>query len=769
MNESSENLLNIIRSLPGALLILKPDFQIIYASNSYLRATKADGENIIGMHIFEAFPDNPENPNANGVKNLRASLEKVLSTGKPQKMQMQKYDVPLPNGTFEEKYWNVINTPVTGEAEEILYIIHSVEDVTEQVKTKAALELAVEAAQLGTWEIDLTTGKFTHRNLRHDLIYGFDNFQPVWNHEIARNKILAEDVKIYDCAFSEAVKTGHLDFEVKTKWEDGSIHWLEIKGKVYFSETGEPNKAAGVNIDVTEQRRTEEALRKAKKEAESAAMAKDEFLSVMSHEIRTPLNAVIGLSNLLLDNNPREDQKSNMESLQFAAGNLLHLINDILDFSKIEAGRMDISEENFDLTDLIYNLIRTHEPKASEKGIELMLTLEESVPTRICADPFLLTQVLHNLVGNAIKFTEKGEVGICVEFAREEQEKKWLKFSVRDTGKGIAADKLDYIFEKFAQQRKFSEGNIGGTGLGLSITKSLIELMGGSVEVESTPGKGSNFWFYLPINEANSFKAEGKQQKAAEEEHLDLSEKNVLIVEDVEINRNILIQYLKKWWNLSPEESESGEKAIEMVQQKKYDIILMDLRMPKMDGYETSEKIREINGYQETPILAFTAETKNNLKGSHLFDDTIFKPFEPGDLKQKIQKHLVSFGNKRVRKSSNKNRKEEKKTGIDIFRFEKMAEGNGELLKKFISGSVLAFETYRKDFLAVEDEETLSDLIHRNTMNIYYANANLLKNKIEAYREKIAQEREGANGLKVEKEQIGAEFERVITHHKNLL
>lgn len=763
MKKRSEDFLNIITYSPKEQLILSPDFEIIHASNSYLEATMADKRNIVGKDMFEAFPDNPNDAQANGVKNLKASLDEVLRTQKPHKMPIQKYDVPGPDGTFEERYWDVINAPVIGKNKQIDYIIHSVTDVTEKVKTKAALELAVGAAQLGTWEIDLIENSFIHRNLRHDRIYGYERPQPTWSHEMARQKILKEDVAVYDKAFSEAARTGKIDFEVRIKWEDGSIHWMEVKGKVYFGANGEPSKAAGVNIDITAQRLTEEALREAKDEAESAARAKEEFLSTMSHEIRTPLNAIIGISNLLLGDHLTEPQKSNLDSLHFAADNLLHLINNVLDFSKIRAGKIDVNREDFDLPDLVYNLVGTHQPKAATKDVELVANVGQNTPKRISSDPFILSQILHNLVGNALKFTDDGKVSVSVEIFKEEKDVSWLKFTVEDSGKGIPPDKLDYIFEKFSQQRNFSDGNYEGTGLGLPITKSLVKILGGDIEVYSVPGKGSKFYFTLPATEASLTVQEETQTNDRQELKRDLKEKQLLLVEDVEINRNIILQYLKKWWNLVPDEAENGEKALEMIQEKNYDLILMDLRMPVMDGYEASKNIRKFDAYKETPILAFTADTRSNRKYIKLFNDTIYKPFEPEDLKHKIQKHLSALEKEEAPKSDEKFEKEQAAplSSFDIRRYEKMAEGKSEFLKKFLTTSLKAFRQYKNDFLAVENQAALSDLSHRNTMNVYYINAVMLQEKIKEFKDALVAQKDEEQLQRLRME-ILAEFDIII-------
>lgn len=769
---SSDNLLNIISHLPNALLLLTPDFRIVFASNSYLKATLADRHTIVGKNIFEAFPDNPEDATASGVSDLKASFRKVLQSGEPQQMPVQKYDVPRPDGTFEEKYWNVTNTPVLDETGKLKHIIHSVVDVTEQVKTEAALELAVEASQLGTWEIDLTEGTFSHRNLRHDQIYGYSNFQKKWDHDIARQKIQPEDIEVYNRAFTEAMKTGQLHFQVRTKWEDGSIHWIEVQGTTYFAPNGKPSRAAGVTMDITERHKAEEALRKAKDTAEAASRAKEDFLSTMSHEIRTPLNAVIGLSNLLLANDPREDQKSNLDSLNFAANNLLQLINDILDFSKLEAGKMNVSEKKFDLSGLMLNLKNAYDHLASEKGIELVLFMGESVPKRICGDQLKLSQILHNLVGNAIKFTKKGSVSISVDLVREENEDILLKFSVQDTGKGIPSNKLEYIFEKFAQQKNTAEADSGGTGLGLSITKSLLEIMGGSIHVQSSHGKGSLFSFYLPLKKA-SFCASGIKQLKENEEKIDLGHKQILLAEDVEINRVIINQYLNRWWNVTPDEAKNGEEALKMAKDKQYDLILMDLRMPKMDGYEASEHIRKLSGYQTTPILAFTAEHKNKIKSSQLFTGALSKPFDPAELKREIQLYLTSPDmeakiNGVIPTAETEVKSEDPEPSFAISRFKQFAGENRELLQQLIAGSFKAVMDYRNDFLAVKNEEDLSDLIHKNTTNVHYLSAARLAGKIDNFKDILAVPTVSEQEQEKRKRAILEEFDGILKGLKAL-
>lgn len=431
------------------------------------------------------------------------------------------------------------------------------------------------------------------------------------------------------------------DMEYRVLSSSGKPHWTNVKATPIFDTEGKVTRWFGMNLDINDRKLAEEALKEAKEVAEEASKAKEDFLSTMSHEIRTPLNAVIGLTNLLLEEKPREDQKENLDSLKFSARNLLALINDILDYSKLEAGKAELSTTDFDLEALLKGIKQAHEPMAKAKNTVMELKIAKEVPECITTDQLKLSQVLHNLISNAVKFTSNGKVKISVSPNKTEGDNVWLDFKVEDTGIGIQNDKLEHIFEKFAQAESSTVRQFGGTGLGLSITRLLLDLMGSEIHVESTPGKGSTFYFRLGVKKAE--KKNISMELPQYENRGDLNNLKVLLVEDVEINRKIITQFLKKWWQLQPDEAKNGKEAVEMAKKTEYDLILMDIRMPEMDGYEATHQIRTMAGYKKTPILALTADKSQEVLQEDRetkFSGLLTKPFEPFDLKKKILQHL---------------------------------------------------------------------------------------------------------------------------------
>ncbi len=572
-----------------------------------------------------------------------------------------------------------------------------------------------------------------------------------------------------------------VDTEFRLIKANGETRWTNVKAIPIISLDGKVTKWAGMNLDIHDMKMTEEALIKAKNEAEAASRAKEDFVSTMSHEIRTPLNAVIGLTNLLLDNNPREGQKENLESLSFSAQNLLSLINDILDFSKLEAGKGDIEQNAFDLSNLTLSLQQLYEPQAQNNGSSFRLHLDKDIPQGIMTDQLKLSQVLHNLLSNAIKFTSNGSIDFTIAVARREEDMLWLDFTVKDTGIGVPQEKLTHIFEKFSQAESSTVRQYGGTGLGLTITKLLLELMGSEIKVETEVGKGSKFFFRLPVKEAT---IEKPVRKISVEmgDTLALQDLKLLLVEDVEINRNILLQFFQKWWQLQPDEALNGKEAVEKANQKQYDIVLMDVRMPIMDGYEATRRIREIPGYEDIPILALTADKNLEVQQAQKatqFNDLLTKPFDPGQLKQRILYHLnrTSYpvtGNAAVHTdeqnlTSLQPQEEAKKDSLEeasynISRYTSLAGKNKEVLEKLIKNSFKSINIYKEEFTAASKEKdagALSNLIHKNTITLHYIQAKPLDDMIITFREMLKNTNEEVD-LENQQQIILREFDKII-------
>jgi signal transduction histidine kinase/CheY-like chemotaxis protein/ligand-binding sensor domain-containing protein len=381
----------------------------------------------------------------------------------------------------------------------------------------------------------------------------------------------------------------------------------------------------------------------AKEEAERSSRAKAEFLSTMSHEIRTPMHGVIGMIDLLLMEKPAKTQLEKLNILRFSAENLLMLINDILDFNKMDSGNLELEKAGFNLKETLTNLKTGFKPAADQKDISLELYIDKHIPDILKGDRTRLAQIVNNLVANAIKFTEQGTVQIIAESITEADKQVLVGFTVKDTGIGIPSDKLEHIFEIFNQASSDTTRKYGGSGLGLSITKKLLEMMGSKIKLESTVGSGSEFYFEIWFDLSLQANEAGFEQTKIPPENQDfksLQGTRVLLVEDNMINVKVATQLLKKW-NVEVDIAMDGEKAVEKFESGKYDLILMDLHLPGMDGFDATRIIRKKDPI--IPIIALTAAAVNEEKNKALnagMNDFIVKPFKLQELYEKIVRCL---------------------------------------------------------------------------------------------------------------------------------
>jgi signal transduction histidine kinase/CheY-like chemotaxis protein len=370
-------------------------------------------------------------------------------------------------------------------------------------------------------------------------------------------------------------------------------------------------------------------LNESRRKIKEASSLKEQFLANMSHEIRTPMNAIIGFTNILKRTNLEAEQRSYVQNIHSAGENLLALINDILDLSKIEAGMIQLEETNFSLRSLIGSIAAMLDEKIKEKKLYLTTEIKETVPDIITGDAVRLTQILVNLLGNALKFTEVGGVKLIVDVVHVDKDKVNLKFNIIDTGIGIAKEKQESIFERFQQAEAETSRRFGGTGLGLSIVKQLVELQGGTLSLESKPGKGSEFIIQMEYKLPDEEKMLSDALAAAEMNTVSLNEVKVLIAEDNPMNQQ-LIKHLMKNWVIDHTIVNNGAEAVEALKKENFNIVLMDIQMPEMDGYTATTVIRKELKLQ-IPIIAMTAHAMMGEKEKCLqlgMNDYISKPLK---------------------------------------------------------------------------------------------------------------------------------------------
>ncbi|MGG6230486.1 ATP-binding protein [Tenacibaculum sp. SDUM215027] len=434
-----------------------------------------------------------------------------------------------------------------------------------------------------------------------------------------------EGKRIINNMFS--LKKKHIKLIFKHE-KNGTLMWFELKSKLIVNREGEPSGFIGTITDITNLKVTEIELQKASK-------AKDEFLSTMSHEIRTPLNAVTGLTNILLMEDHLPEQIENLKALKYSGEHLLGLINDLLDFDKVKSGKVKIIDDDFSLNYFLKNIKSHFTLRSEEKGLEFKLIQKNDIPNNIIGDKLKLAQIIKNLLSNSLKFTDTGSIILSVKNLGIKENKVKLKFKVIDTGIGISKKEQESIFESFMQANSKTSVKYGGTGLGLSISKKLLNLQGSDLKVKSQLKKGSTFSFvieYKISNRLNAFEPEMiKQQPDYEPITI-----NVLVAEDNKLNMLILKRFFLKW-NVKYKTAENGKEVLAIYKDFDFDLILMDLQMPQLNGYETTKIIRALPDKKKAniPIIALTAFAQTDIKEKtrlHKMNGFMSKPFNPEKL-----------------------------------------------------------------------------------------------------------------------------------------
>lgn len=569
----------------------------------------------------------------------------------------------------------------------------------------------------------------------------------------------------------------YLDLQSKSKQQlPVLLNMVQLK-----SDEGKPLLNRTTLFNISDRKKYEAELLLARKKAEAAAKAKAEFLSTVSHEIRTPLNAIIGISNLLSDTEPTGKQRKLIDTLRFSADNLLRLINDILDFSKIESGVVALQETDFNLRDLIYSILYSLNVKAEEKHLHLDAHLPQNLPEYVLADQIKIAQVLTNLVSNALKFTEAGSVALAISVTGQTEEHANLHFAITDTGIGIAPDQLKNIFEEFNQGASDTNIRFGGTGLGLAISRKLLQLYNSDIQVESEPGKGSTFSFGLqlklgkaPAAEAGKLTGPATQQPA--DERNSLAGAKLLLAEDNEINVFVVTQFLDKW-GVQYHLAENGQQALDMVQKDHYHLVLMDLQMPVLDGYQASAAIRQLPDEQcrSLPIIALSASTKFDLQErleASQITDFIGKPFQPAQLHALIGHYSGLFKHRLATPAASATAAPMPHAPVNLQQYLDLTEGDPKAKQELFQMTIRNLEDFRKELLQAvnqKNEEQFRFQAHKVRMILQMLEATQALEAIQDTRELLAQTNPNPALLATAREAINETLELVIQELQNHL
>ena len=639
-HERETLLRTIVDEIPSVILLKDQQGCFAFGNRTLAELYGTTPDELVGKD------DSAFNPNQEQVEFYRKNVQEILHEGQTRIVMEASTDTR----TGEIRHYQSIKKPILRQdgSKNLLVLASDVTDLyaarTRAEASEQRLKYILEATAEGIWDWNLRTNHLVN-NVRWCELFGYPIEAIEHSIEDFGGLLMEEDRPEVMLAIQNCLQgKGAYSHEHRMRRKDGTILWVRDRGNVVeWSEDGQPLRMVGSVADITDIKKAQIELQRAKEAAEAASKAKSEFLATMSHEIRTPMNGVLGMVDLLQITDLNKNQRHYTDIIATSGKHLLGVIEDILDFSKIEANKIELQEEHFDLQILIDGITELLHEQATNKQLYLKLHTDLQGKTHLQGDAHRLRQVLFNLIGNAIKFTEMGSVTVNVTVTECQPTRIWISFQIKDTGIGIKEEAQQKIFDAFTQEDSSTTRRFGGTGLGLPIAARLVELMGGKLELSSRPGLGSLFYFTLPFTLVECPPNANVENRVEHLPNLDHAiQGRVLLVEDNLINIEVARLWLEEL-GLHVTVAESGQEALDAIAEQTFHIILMDLHMPGMSGQEVSREIRRresSNGTTvSTPIIALTADVAEDIRDNCLaagMNDYLAKPLDVNQLRDKL-------------------------------------------------------------------------------------------------------------------------------------
>ncbi len=664
-------------------------------------------------------------------KELTVSNKKLLDESKKQKILIN---------ALKESLQSMANSEVIFDDQDLLKMADLLQEAIEQRKLAEAQITASEEKYRGIIE-NMDLGML-ETDAEGKIVLAYPRFLKLTGYK-AKDLVGKDPKSILVNRQSEKImleqeesrrKGEYGVYEIQLKKKNGEPMWVIVSGAPIFNEHKEFTGALGIHFDISHRKQIESDLESAKAEAEALLKSKELFLANISHEIRTPMNAILGMSRLISETPLNNTQQQYLSAINTSAHGLMVIINDVLDMSKINAGKFTIETIDLDIDAVLNSLQQSLSYKAEEKGIYLHCKRDPKIQRYLKGDPTRLSQILTNLVSNAIKFTSTGGVDVFMDLIETEKSADKIQFSVKDTGVGIDTDKLKSVFQSFTQEDETITRKYGGTGLGLAIAKQLVELFGGTFDVVSTKGVGSTFSFTIHMKHGEEIVTANKTSH----ERKDLNGTRILLVEDNEINQFLAVTILKKW-NAVIETSTNGREALEALSKNTFDLILMDMQMPEMDGIQATEIIRK-DLKLKLPIIALTANAIKGEKDKCLqagMTDYVSKPFDQEELYAKII--ALSGKNEPSKKAAKSKTKQEKTVArFSLDRLLKMYQGETHFVHRTVEIFLKQFHLDIAELVERFEQGNLQEvhhLAHKIKPNIDLFEIKELKNVVRMIEE----------------------------------